>query len=126
MIDQLPVTDTIWGIDRYTSSETRGHLVVPIVYLWKQPGAKPIKDNLTGAVRHSTLATVTRHKMYQGEAWYFVKCEVRHKGKLFPQHGWCKGRFLLMLGDAYTDWGDGVGGSLAAALPFQQARGANV
>lgn len=120
MIDQLPLVDTVWGIDRYVTSAARGQLAVPVIYLWKQPGSAIHKDNLTGAVAHATQVTVTRHKLHQNEMWFFVKCDVRHKGKIYPQRGWCKANLLLTLGDRHVDWGEGLQSSDAAAMPFQQ------
>lgn len=121
MIDQLPLIDTAWGVDRYVASSTRGRLVVPVVYLWNTPGAGLNRDNLTGAVKHGTQVTVTNSREHRGEVWVFVKQDVRHEGKIYSQRGWCKIGLMLNLGERHVDWGDGL--SDAAAMPFQVTKG---
>ena len=130
MIDQLPLTDTTWGIDRYIYSPTCGQVVTPVVYLWQRPGAAATKENLTGAVKHGSPVTVTNIKQYEGAVWFFVKQDVKANGKTYPQRGWCKAQFLLNLGERLVNWGESLPvmprhealatvKRVAAASPFQ-------
>lgn len=127
MTDQLPYPDTAWGIDRYPASPAYGSLAVPVIYLWKHPGAAASKENLTGAVKHGTAVSVTNSRDHDGEKWLFIKQDVRVNGKTHPQRGWCKAKFLLNLGEKYCRFGEPMTREralsavreVAAASPFR-------
>lgn len=91
--------DTVCGVDRYQVSPTFGQLVAPVIYMWKAISAAPIAKNLSGAVAHGTQVEIVRTKEQDGKTYAFVKCDIIHNKKTYPQHGWVSAALLTNLGE---------------------------
>jgi len=67
------------------------------VYLWKSPASRAKyrrPEDMTGAVSVGTKVEVKEIMKYQGVKFAKVSCVVKHKGKDYPQKGWCMVKFL--------------------------------
>jgi len=67
------------------------------VYLWKSPASQAKyrrPDAMTGVVAVGTVVEVEKTMKYKGMKFARVSCVVKHKGKDFPQRGWCMVKFL--------------------------------
>jgi len=100
MIRKRKNQDNVWGIDRIDGSLSYGELVVHHIYLWSEPKILQWKDGdldpekLTGALMHGFPVTVKDSRLADGIMFYFVKANVKHQGKRYPQEGWLPSSLL--------------------------------
>jgi len=102
------ITDHLWGIDRYASSDERGELVTPVILLWRAADAAVIGDNLMGVLEHGAEVEILDKKYEKRTMWYQVKATQKTKRvkgvkRLFVeyieyQEGWVRGTMLKAIG----------------------------
>ena len=85
--------DTIYGIDRYESSQYFGQLVVERANIWKTPSA----NNKVGEIQHAAAVEVLDQRDKGGASWHRVKGR-DWNGNMIT--GWCRTSLLKINGES--------------------------
>jgi hypothetical protein len=96
MTSFLDLVDVTHGIERDPDSDAYGELVVPVIFLWNEPGGTDVPEasNLAGALAHDSAVVIKERREINGRLWCLVSGQVYYENDIYPQEGWCLASFL--------------------------------